>query len=116
MISLEPIFLQNPSSQRVAQGHLAILQCKAIASQSVTEIRWFKNDREILRVFNDSGVAVLKLLNISISDAGNYHCYAQNEFGNATSTTATIAVLCKCDIMKKYICHMNCNDFKTYSK
>ncbi|RDD47522.1 Hemicentin-1 [Trichoplax sp. H2] len=88
----QSVFVQSPISQYVSKGQTVLLQCKIISSESTPEISWYKNDQEILRVLNDSGLAVLKLVNVSMSDAGRYVCRSQNKFGNATSGIAVIVV------------------------
>ncbi|KAJ0005325.1 hypothetical protein NQD34_015219 [Periophthalmus magnuspinnatus] len=82
--------------QRVAQavGGAAVLECRVAGSQPLT-VSWFKDGREITKherfsaEFNEN-TAVLTIRGLTLNDAGEFSCRAQNQAG----TSQTSSELC----------------------
>jgi len=81
----DPVILQQPVSLSLCAGEDALFTIEAQYTQTY---QWFKNSDSIIGATNDS----LLLSTVSISDTGNYYCMASNNFGDATSETATLSI------------------------
>lgn len=56
--------------------------------------KWFKDGHFINSVFQYSieGGSLLKLINLTPQDAGNYNCYAENVAGNTTRVVGILTI------------------------
>lgn len=78
-------------SQLIKKGEYAQLECKVKGTPEI-KISWFKDDREIeesdkYKMSLVGATAVLRLLDITVEDSGEYMCVATNEAGKDTCSS-----------------------------
>ncbi|MCF7835183.1 C10 family peptidase [Candidatus Gracilibacteria bacterium] len=81
-----PTITTNPVSQSVCEG--ANVLFTVAASGSSLTYQWYQNNNLLSGATNDS----LSIINVDITDSGNYHCIVMNSYGSDTSNTATLSV------------------------
>ena len=84
---LAPTITQEPSSQRVGIGDQAFFSVTVIGSKPL-KFQWQKGGQPI----TDATNATLRLVNIQLSDAGQYSLLITNPLGSATSAVVSLTV------------------------
>jgi cyclophilin family peptidyl-prolyl cis-trans isomerase len=82
-----PIFITSPSGTSVHVGESPVLQGEAVATSAIV-YAWFKDGQRVPGGTN----SILTLVDIQVTNAGNYVLVATNLFGAATSDVATVIV------------------------
>jgi len=85
---LTPLIVGQPASQTVALGTNLTLSVQALSCINAS-YQWQFNDVNLPGATN----AVLTLANVQSSDAGNYGCVVANNFGEAVSSNALVAIV-----------------------
>lgn len=86
-------------SQLIKKGEYAQLECKVTGSPEI-KISWFKDDREIkdsakYKMSLVGSTAVLRLMDVTVEDSGEYMCEAKNDAGKDTcSSVVAVKGLC----------------------
>uniref|UniRef100_A0A670HZX9 Ig-like domain-containing protein n=1 Tax=Podarcis muralis TaxID=64176 RepID=A0A670HZX9_PODMU len=96
------LFVQEPAtfverlepSQLIKKGEYAQLECKVTGTPEI-KISWFKDDREIKdsakhKMTLVGSTAVLRLLDVTLEDCGEYTCEAKNNAGKDTSSLSSL--------------------------
>lgn len=83
-----PLFLTDPTSLTVFVGESATFQV-SVAGFPPPTLQWFKDGVELS---GETGLT-FTIDSAELDDAGSYHVTAANDFGDATSGTATLTVL-----------------------
>lgn len=87
-------------SQLIKKGEYAQLECKVTGTPEI-KISWFKDDREIkdsekYKMSLVGSTAVLRLMDVTIEDSGEYMCEAKNDAGKDTcSSVVAVKGLCQ---------------------
>jgi len=84
-VLIPPSITADPQSVTVFQGETATLTVRATGTAPFT-YRWFKGTTQV------STAATLRLTNVSLDKAGDYHVVVSNPVGSATSADATLTV------------------------
>lgn len=79
---------RQPQSRTVLAGSVATLDVGVTGRLPMT-YQWFKNGVPLAGATEP----ILTLTSVTNSDAGNYHVIVQNQFGPATSASATLTVI-----------------------
>lgn len=85
-----PVLQLHPAeSQTILEGGTADFHCRAIAGIPSPEIKWSRRDNKHLNP--DSQLypgGMLRINNVTSSDAGSYVCIAENSVGVTSATTS----------------------------
>lgn len=84
-VLIPPTITADPQSVAVFQGETATFTVRATGTAPFT-YRWFKGATQV------STAATLRLTNVSLDKAGDYHVVVSNPVGSATSADATLTV------------------------
>jgi len=82
---LAPVISQHPVSQTLRQNETLVLSCQA-QSSSVLRYHWVKNG-SLIAAGNRIQIPLL-----DVTDAGEYYCIVDSEFGEVRSRSAMISV------------------------
>ena len=92
-----PYIVQNPSDQNGNINGSIILTCQ-IQGVPRPDVTWIKNNNPVdisKYSVNLSGLSVLTLYNVTLSDEGIYKCKGENIAGIIYSSDATVYIYCK---------------------
>jgi hypothetical protein len=84
-VLIPPTITADPQSVTIFQGETATFTVRATGTAPFT-YRWFKGTTQV------STAATLRLTNVSLDKAGDYHVVVSNPVGSATSADATLTV------------------------
>ncbi|XP_008200376.1 neuroglian isoform X4 [Tribolium castaneum] len=90
VLSLAPEILEAPTDTQAVDGQNVTMICKVLGAPKPS-IKWSLNERELTGgryIVQPNGDLIIR--NVQFDDRGNYTCFAENKFGNASAKAALL--------------------------